>query len=164
MPALQSSFKASGTLPVRERSSTESTNENCYSLLRAPPRLPDRYLRLRNPPAAVSQLQLLSTSAQLLPIAMPEPVHEPLLRRRPDGVSSRLWRSHALYSQRWRIYALRAERWRNDVLSNFVRRSRLPELQLTGEIPAVKSIESGRSYPPGGADTSQQQLVLLPGS
>ena len=164
MPALQSSFEASGTLPARERSSVGNQNENCYSLLRAPPRLPDRYLRLRNPPADVSQLQLLSAGAQLLPIAMPDPVHEPMLWRRPDGVSSRLRRSHALYSQRWRIYALRAERWRNDVLSNFVRRSRLPELQLTGEIPSIKSTESRRSYPPGGADISQQRLVLLPGS
>ena len=160
MPELQSS----GTLPARERSSAGNPNENCYSLLRAPPRLPDRYLRLRNPPADVSQLQLLSAGAQLLPIAMPDPVHEPMLWRRPDGVSSRLWRSHALYSQRWRIYALRAERWRNDVLSNFVRRSRLPELQLTGEIPSIKSTESRRSYPLRGAATSQRRLVLLPGS
>ena len=164
MPALQSSFEASGTLPARERSSAGNLNENYYSLLRAPPRLPDRYLRLRNPPAAVSQLQLLSTSAQLLPIAMPEPVHEPLLRRRPDGVSSRLWWNHARCSRLWRIYALRAERWRNDVLSNFVRRSRLPELQLTGQIHSNKSTESRHSYPPGGADNSQQRLVLLSGA
>ena len=154
MPALQSSFEGSGTLPARERSSAGNPNENCYSLLRAPPRLPDRNLRLRNPPADVSQLQLLSTGAQLLPIAMPDPVREPRLRRRPDGVSSRLWR----------IYAFRAERWRNDVVSNFVRRSRLPELQLTGEIPSIKSTESRRSYPPGGGDISQQRLVLLSGA
>jgi hypothetical protein len=160
VPALQ----ASGTLSARERSSAGNPNENCYSLLRAPPRLRDRYLWLRNPPADVSQSQLLSTDAQLLPIAMPDPVHEPMLRRRPDGVSSRLWRSHALCSQLWRRNALRAERWRNDVLSNFVRRRRLPELQLTGEILAVKSIESRGSYPPGGADISQQRLALLSGA
>ena len=164
MPALQSSFEASGTLPARERSSAGNPNENCDYLLRAPPRLPNRYLRLRNPPADVSQLQLLSTGAQLLPIAMPDPVHEPRLRRWPDGVFSRLWWSHAQCSQLWRIYAFRAERWRNDVVSNFVRRSRLPELQLTGETPAVKSIESRRSYPPGGADISHQRLVLRSGS
>ena len=147
-----------------ERSSAGNLNENYYSLLRAPPRLPDRYLRLRNPPADVSQLQLLSTGAQLLPIAMPDPVHEPRLRRRPDGVSRQLWWRHAQCSQLWRIYAFRSERRRNDDLSNFVRRSRLPELQLTGEIPAVKTIESRRSYPRGGADISEQRLVLRSGS
>jgi hypothetical protein len=91
VPALQSSFEASGTLPAKERSSAGNPNENCDYLLRAPPRLPNRYLRLRKPPAVVSQLQLLSTGAQLLPIAMPDPVHEPMLRRRPDGVFCRLW-------------------------------------------------------------------------
>jgi hypothetical protein len=124
-------------MPARERSSAGNPNENCYSRLRAPPRLPDRYLRLRNPTADVSQIQLLSTGAELLPGSM--------RRRRPDGVSSRLWWSHALCPQLWRIYALRAERWR-DVLPNFVWRSRLPELQLISEIPAVNSIESRRSY------------------
>jgi hypothetical protein len=164
VPALHSSFEASGTLPARERSSAGNPSENRYSLLRAPPRLHDRYLRLHNPPADVSQLQLLSTGAQLLPIALPDPVHEPMLRRRPDGVSSRLWWSHALCSHLWWIYALRAERWTNYFPSSFVRRIKLPKLQLTGEIPAVKSIESRRSYPPGEADISRQRLILLSGS